>query len=99
MKKSWKSSLKPESPKVDLDQSAMEEIVNSMALHGNDQEKFLESFCHKYSNINCSVEGGFSERMKADIEKRARKTKEIQKAEELFQLLNQKPIDKEEKEE
>lgn len=59
----------------------------------------MGSFLQKYDNINSSVSGGFDERMKADIERRVNKSKHIQKAEELFQLLNQRPLDREEKEE
>ncbi|CAI2381388.1 unnamed protein product [Moneuplotes crassus] len=99
MKKSWKSSCKPESPKVELDNEQINLILSSISIHSDDKEKFLKSFCHKYSNLNSSVKGGFSERMKADIEKRENKSKELQKAEELYRLLNERPLDKEQKDE
>lgn len=75
----------------------MDDIINSIHLKNDLPEDFLESFCHKYSNINSTVPGGFTERMIADIEKREKKHTEIEKAEELFKIMQQKPLDKEDK--
>lgn len=99
MNKRLKNSYKQERPKTQLDQRQINKILGSLTAHSDNQNNFLESFCHKYSNLNSSVEGCFSERMRADIEKRAKKAEELERAENLFNSLHQKPIGKEEKEE
>lgn len=75
----------------------MDDIINSIHLRNDCPEDFLESFCHKYSNINSTIPGGFTERMIADIEKREKKHSEIEKAEELFKIMQERPLDKDEK--
>jgi hypothetical protein len=99
MKKVWKSKRRPQQSKVQIDEGTIDDIMNTIHLKNECSNDFLESFCHKYTNINSKVPGGFSERMTADIEKREKKQLEIEKAEELFKILGQKPLDNEEKDE
>jgi hypothetical protein len=99
LKKVWKSHRRPQKSKVEIDEETIDDILNNIHLKNERPEDFLESFCHKYTNINSEMQGGFSERMTADIEKREKKQLEIEKAEELFKILGQKPLDNEEKDE
>lgn len=86
------------SHRVDIDDNTVDEIVHSIDYINDTPEDFLESFCHKYTNINSSVPASFTERMLLDIEKREKKQQELEKAERAYQLLHQRPLDKEEKE-
>lgn len=99
MKKHRKTGVKTEVPKIKITDKTINEVLNSVNISNNTQDDFLESFCHKYSNINSSVIGGVTQRMMVDIEKREKKKIELEKAEEIYKLLQQKPLDKEEKEE
>lgn len=97
MKKAWKSSRRPHREKVDIDDHTVNEIVNSIQIENETPEDFLESFCHRYTNINTAMAASVTERMLADIEKRERKQHELEKAEKAYKLMHQRPLDKEEK--
>ena len=99
LRKNWKPNKRGNSSKIEINDETIDGIFNSINLDSNTPGDFLESFCHKYTNINSSIAGGVTERMLADIEKREKKQQELEKAEQLYQVLHQRPLDNKGKEE
>lgn len=95
--KTWRSTRKQDSERVSIDGRTVGEIVRSISPDNANAEDFLESFCHKYSNLNNTLAAGVVDRMMADIEKREKKQIELTKAEKAFKKMHQKPIDTSEK--